>query len=100
MNTEKTVVVFRRWPKKEGGGIIALFPYEPNDRFGIYCTAYGRDGGHSGADYRGLIYKTKPVKKTDPEVRSLIKELKRIGYNLEIRFRATNDFEKRKEAIK
>lgn len=97
MKTEgKTVVVFRRW---HCGGVCALFPYEPNDLQGLYCLSYEHVGQHGSADYDGMISRTKPVKADDPDVRDLVSELKRIGYDLDIRTRATNAHYKRRVAL-
>jgi hypothetical protein len=78
---EKTVVVFRVW--KGIGTVIALFPGIDEGRG--YCSSYEHVGQHSGADYSGVIQKTRPA--TPNEYQDLLKELRRIGYNLTIRRR-------------
>lgn len=83
MDKEKTLVVFRRWPEKDGGDVIALFP-EIEDRW-PYCSSYQHIGQHGGADYRGVVDATKPAKPA--EYKSLQSELRSIGYNLKIRSR-------------
>ena len=94
MNTEKTLVIFRRW--RDGGCIIALFPAEPSDINGWYCLSYERIGQHSGADYYGVIQATRPA--TDDEAASLAQELTRIGYNLQPIRRASQAVHERRRA--
>jgi hypothetical protein len=78
-------VVFRIWPKREGGDVIALMPYEPhNDRF---CTSYQHVGQHGGAYYAGVIRDTKPA--TPDEYAPLLRELRQIGYRVRVIKRAT-----------
>jgi len=84
-DTGKTVVVFRKWGKNNGGGILALFPHI--DEGNYLCLSYEHIGQHGGADYRGCISITKPAK--PEEYADLQKELENIGYNLIIRKRAT-----------
>lgn len=94
----KTKVIFRKWPKKEGGDVIALFPLEIADNSGVFCSSYERVGQHSGADCRGVINRTKPAKPS--EYADLKVELERIGYELEIIKRCpANAYEVRKAAI-
>lgn len=77
----RRVVVFRVW--KGIGTVIALFPGIDEGRG--YCSSYEHVGQHSGADYSGVIQKTRPA--TPNEYQDLLKELRRIGYNLTIRRR-------------
>jgi hypothetical protein len=79
-----TRVVFRRWPKSQGGGIIALFPDIPSDSAGRFCLSYEHVGQHGGADYQGLIGITKPVQESSEELENLTEELQGRGYNLKI----------------
>lgn len=79
----KTKVVFRVWEKE----IIALFPEIPSDNTGYHCESYMRVGQHSGADYEGIIHRSRPA--IAVEYLDLAKELNRIGYDLEIRNRCT-----------
>jgi hypothetical protein len=79
-----TRVVFRRWPKSQGGGIIALFPDIPSDPAGRFCLSYEHVGQHGGADYQGLIGITKPVQESSEELENLTEELQGRGYNLKI----------------
>jgi len=85
MNTQETLVIFRRW--RDGGSIIALFPELPSDYQGYYCVAYEHVGQHGGADYQGVIAATNPVEPDDAA--DLAKELTRIGYRLKPISRAT-----------
>jgi hypothetical protein len=79
-----TRVVFRRWPKSQGGGIIALFPDIPSDLAGRYCLSFEHVGQHGGADYQGLIRITRPVREGSEELENLKDELQGRGYNLKI----------------
>ena len=72
------IVVFRRW--KNGGDVIALFPELPADVHGRYCDAYEHIGQHGGADYHGVIRKTKPC--SLDAAADLADELRTIGYRL------------------
>ena len=85
MNTQETLVIFRRW--RDGGSIIALFLEIPSDYQGHFCEAYEHIGQHGGADYHGVIAATKPVEPQDAA--DLAKELTRIGYRLKPTRRAT-----------
>lgn len=79
MNSEATLVVFRRW--RDNGDIIALFPTIPSDAQGWLCEAYEHIGQHGGADYHGVIAATRPV--TPEDAAPLAEELTRIGYRLQ-----------------
>lgn len=72
------VVVFRKW--LDCGDIIALFPEHPADINGWLCDAYEHVGQHGGADYHGVIQRTRPAEAD--EYASLADELQRIGYAL------------------
>jgi len=82
MSNSKTVVIFRKW---KSGGIIALFPNEPDDIQGRYCMSYEHVGQHGGADYASVIAVTKQA--TPDEYANLEAELESIGYILEVRMR-------------
>ena len=84
MEIEKVKVMFRMWDKE----IIALFPEIASDNAGYFCESYMHVGQHSGADYGGIISRSRPA--TAVEYADLAKELKRIGYDLEIRNRCTS----------
>jgi hypothetical protein len=87
MDKEKTIVVFRKW--KDTGDVIALFPGIQSEPMHAYnCQSYMHVGQHGGANYHGVIGNTKPAKPS--EYADLEKELKRIGYNLEIRKRGAS----------
>ena len=80
----KTKVIFRVWPD---GAVIALFPEEPGDRMGFDCVCYEHVGQHGGADYRACVEMTRPAE--PGEYDALAQELAAIGYDLEIRRRAS-----------
>ncbi len=65
------------------GQVIALFPEESDKRTGE-TMSYMHIGQHGGADYHGVIRKTKPA--TESQYQPLLNELKSIGYDkLEVR---------------
>jgi hypothetical protein len=73
---ERTPVIFRKWPKSKGGGIIALFPYNPgNSEYN--CDSYEHVGGHGTASL-DPIHRTKPAK--PEEYADLKKELESAPY--------------------
>jgi hypothetical protein len=80
----KTIVVFRQW-KRAPNKIIALFPEVPDDINGFYCVSYERGIKHSAADYDGVVSRTVPA--PPAQVTALMRELKALGYDLEIRTR-------------
>jgi hypothetical protein len=80
-------VVFRRWPRSQGGRIIALFPEIPSDPAGRFCLSYEHVGQHGGADYQGVIRMTKPIRENSEELENLKEELRGRGYNLKIMYR-------------
>jgi hypothetical protein len=82
-----TPVVFRKWRKSQGGGILALFPTIPSDNLGYYCSSYEHVGQHGSADYRGCVQQTVPAK--PEEYAALEKELTSIGYELQVVQRAS-----------
>lgn len=80
MTTENiTKVVFRVWPNQN---VIALFPYEPFDRIGLFCDSYEHIGQHGAADYLGVLSATRPA--TKDEYADLYAELESIGYVLDV----------------
>lgn len=86
---EKTVAVFRKWRKGYQVSplcdIIALFPHVwAGDN---HCSSYEHVGQHGGADYQHCIRNSRPAKPS--EYADLKKELEGLGYNLEIRKRAS-----------
>ena len=88
-----TVVVFR-WERE--GGVYALFPELPHDNDGIYCVCYQHVGQHAGADYHGCIKRSRPA--TAEEYADLAEELRRTGYNLDIRAQSTPTMHKRRRS--
>lgn len=81
-----TEVIFRKYPKREGGQIIALFPYDCETRFGT-CESYMHIGQHGTADYQGVMQSTKPA--SPAEYADLKVELGNYGpaeanYNLKV----------------
>jgi len=97
MDKEKTKVIFRQW--KIGCEIIALFPEIPADNFGHFCQSYMRVGQHSAANPE-IIADTKPANLDDGAVKTLMAELKEIGYNLQVikRFRYADQLKRMKKA--
>lgn len=85
MDTEKTLVVFRKF---KDGAVIALFPEFINYPDGA-CESYMRIGQHGAADYNGLLSITKLA--TPKEYASLKRELESgpYGYNLKVRRKFT-----------
>jgi len=73
-------VVFRVWPKSEGGDVIALFPYDHAHDY--YCTGYQHIGQHGAADFHGVVSRTRLAKPA--EYVALKSELESIGYCLKI----------------
>lgn len=69
------------------GDVIALFPDIAENYMGRkdYCVSYAHIGQHSAADYHGCIMASRPA--TESEYASLARELKTIGYTLQIRSR-------------
>jgi hypothetical protein len=100
MPTPKTIVVFRKWRKRigafSGNEILALFPEEADDNAGRYCNSYEHVGQHGGADYTGCISATVPARPS--EYKDLARELRRIGYRLDIRTRATVAMHRKRRA--
>ncbi len=89
---EPTVVIFRRWPKKEGGGVVAIFPNDPGTNDPYTCSAYEHHGQHASCDPNGMMRRTKPAKESDADVQELKRELENYGppdahYNLVVRQR-------------
>ena len=74
METEKTVVIFRKFK----GEVNALFPYisyKQNHK----CTGYAHVGQHFECDFDYMVSKSKLALPSEYE--SLLKELEQIGYN-------------------
>lgn len=77
---EETAVIFRVWPQREGGDVIALMPYEPATSDGRYITSYQHIGQHGAADYFGVMRDTRPA--TPEQFAPLKRELEQIGYRV------------------
>lgn len=97
MDKEKTKVVFRVWTD---GDVIALFPQIPADLQGFLCQSYMHAGQHGAADDKfAVVPKTKLA--TPKEFIELKRELRQIGYNLQVGKRCTRkDFEIRRVEAK
>jgi hypothetical protein len=78
-----TEVVFRVWPKSEGGDVLALFPYDHFDAAATLCSSYQHVGGHGGADYSGCVRRTRPAK--PEEYARLKRELESEPYNYRLK---------------
>lgn len=72
-----TKVVFRKF--KDGGDVVALFPEERWSRHEYTISSYQHVGQHGAADYDHVITISHPARAD--EYRSLLAELKRIGYD-------------------
>lgn len=88
-DTDKTTVIFRVWKSGSGkGDVIALFPLEKWDDRGMsLCQSYEHVGQHGGANYNGVMNRTRPA--TPAEYADLRRELEGIGYALDVRKRWT-----------
>ncbi len=86
-DTEYTEVIFRRWPKSQGGDVLALFPLVPWSKPGE-CASYAHVGQHGGASLAGCIERTRPARTSEPDVRDLHAELERAGYRLRVLHRS------------
>jgi hypothetical protein len=71
---DAVAVVFRVWPKSEGGGVIALFPEDGQ--------SYEHVGGHGSYDH-GLVYRTRAA--TPAEYADLKRELESAPYHYKLR---------------
>lgn len=83
MDTEKTIVVFRKFRKE--GDIIAMFPLINADNNKGACMSYQHIGQHGAASYDLVNAYTIPA--LEREYTELKKELESIGYNLKIQKR-------------
>ncbi len=96
-DTHKTKVVFRMFRKY--GECIALFPQDTGDCHGYFCNSYMHVGQHGQADTEIVCDKTRLA--TPKEYRSLARELRSLGYRLDIRKRCTqHDFQLRQKEVK
>lgn len=84
--TEPVTVIFRRWKgKRDGQGIIALFPEVDHDRNGAMCSSFEHIGQHGGASYAGVIARTAPAEPS--EYAALKRELESEPYRYTLRIR-------------
>lgn len=82
---ERTKVIFRDVAYDTGDKeILALFPEMINEYNGL-VECYAHTGQHSQADYHYIIRISKPAK--PEQYAPLLKELKSIGYVLDIKKR-------------
>jgi len=80
-DTYKTDVIFRKY--KDGGAILALFPYSVGDRNGnVEC--YEHIGQHGTGDYEHCV-NTLTIPATEAEAKDLKVELESIGYDLVVK---------------
>ena len=92
---EKTKVVFRKF--NAGKDIIAMFPREPGTYDPSTCMSYQHLGQHGSAS-TDIVSITKLA--TPAEYAPLAKELKGLGYNLDIKEKMTyEDMLERKRLI-
>ena len=84
MNKEKTKTIFRIF---KDGSVIALFPQIAARIDGYHCQSYLHAGQHGAASVDAVVSVTCLAK--PKEYRSLLKELKQLGYNPQIAKRCT-----------
>lgn len=72
------VDVVIRVSKTDPSDVFALFPADPADNYGDFCTCYQHVGQHSSADYHGCIATSRPA--TEAESSDLLRELVGRGY--------------------
>ena len=82
MESDKTIVVFRKW--RDTGSVLALFPFELHN--GRLCMSYEHIGQHGAADYGHCIDAT--VSAMPKEYAALKRELEGLGYKLSVRKKA------------
>jgi hypothetical protein len=91
-DTEPAVVIFRKWPPSDGGGIIALFPYMPADvENPMWAGSYMDQGGYGRANYWVVMDGTSPA--SPGEYAALKAELESEPYSLRlaVRLRTPHD---------
>lgn len=92
-DTKKTPVLFRMMkPHREHGDthhwLLALFPTLPGTNEWWTCESYEHVGQHGSADLRGCIRGSRAAKPA--EYANLAAELRSIGYNLDVKQRASH----------
>jgi len=75
---------------------VALFPASAATHDGELCDSYEHIGQHGAADYAACIRCTMPARPS--EYLNLARELRRIGYRLDIRKRATPAMRRNRKA--
>ena len=91
---ERDIVIFR----KDKGGVFALFPELPGTNEPRTCTSYQHVGQHGSADYVACLARSRAA--TIEEYAPLKQELENIGYELNVKRRASRAMHaKRWEAI-
>lgn len=100
---EKTAVIFRRYPKSQGGEVIALFPQVPGTNDPYTCSAYVHMGQHTNADPVLVIRQTKRARLCEQDVKDLKRELEHYGapecpYRLDVRQKYLYSHQKSREA--
>ncbi len=95
---ELTPVIFRVWPKSEGGGVIALFPTLPGTSDPHTCESFEHVGQHGSAACHGVINRTRPAKPA--EYAALKRELESApyNYNLKVYARVTRAMDEKRKA--
>lgn len=88
---EITPVIFRKFSKKEGGEVIALFPTDLGTYDPYTCCSYMHVGQHGSTDPQGIINCTKVAKPDEYE--SLKRELESApyGYRFKVYTRMQRD---------
>jgi hypothetical protein len=81
--SEVVPVIFRVWPKAEGGGVIALFPTIPGSARDRYSVESYQHVGQHGAASMDIIHRTRPA--TPAEYASLKRELERAPYHYKLK---------------
>jgi hypothetical protein len=81
---DEEIVILRRWRKRDGGGVIALWP---NQRDGWTVQSFEHVGQHGPASYNAVISRTTPAYESEPDTAALLAELRDRGYTPNIRMR-------------
>lgn len=99
-DTDITPVIFRRWKKRHGGEVIAIFPADLAGYQAHEASCYQHVGQHGTVDMPAVIRCTKPAKDDDPDVLALRRELERAPYRyrLQIYRRDNRVFQKKRAA--
>jgi hypothetical protein len=76
----KTKTIFRKW--KSNGDVIAIFPELPGTSAWDSCLSYEHVGQHGATSWAFVQARTTPAK--TEEFEALFRELKEIGYDIQI----------------